>query len=160
MAAALRAGTAPLAACALALGGLAVWAGTGQAGSPARIGVARGQVLLPYGNAERTAAFFTVVNRGGTKDELLEVTSPVTRGPIALSRHRTTASGAPYKGVAESATVPAEGVLSMDPHGVDVTLPPGRGWRAGDVVPFTLHFARSGAVRATAVVITPGARIP
>ncbi|MGI5347439.1 copper chaperone PCu(A)C [Streptomyces sp. CA-250714] len=155
---ALRAGVAPVAACGIALGGLTAWAATGQAGSPARIDVPRGQVLLPYGNTTETAAFFDIENSGDAVDELVEVTSPDTSARIALSRHRTTRSGAPYKDSVASATVPARSELSMDPHSVDVTLSAGPEWRPGDVVRFTLHFKHSGAVRTTATVIPPSAR--
>lgn len=154
----LLAAIAPLAACSLALAGLTTWVGAGKAGSPARITVSAGRVFLPYGNSTETAAFFDLTNLGGSDDRLGKVTSPAARGQIALSRHRTTRSGAAYKADTPSVIVPAGGKLAMSPHGVDVSLHAGARWQAGDLVSFTLHFERSGTVRAIAVVIRPGGR--
>ncbi|MEU6589774.1 copper chaperone PCu(A)C [Streptomyces sp. NPDC046881] len=153
----LLAALAPVAACSLALGGLTTWTGAGKAGSPPRIAVSSGRVLLPYGDSTETAAFFTVSNLGGSDDRLVEVTSTGTRGGTSLSRHRTTGGGAAYKADVDAVTVPAGGELVMSPHGVDVTLR-GAGWRAGDLVTFTLHFEHSAPVRTLAVVTRPGDR--
>ncbi|MFF4560147.1 copper chaperone PCu(A)C [Streptomyces sp. NPDC001435] len=154
----LLAAIAPLAACGLALAGLTIWVGAGKAGSPARITVSAGRVFLPYGDSTETAAFFDLTNLGGVDDRLVRVTSPAARGEITLSRHRTTRSGAAYKADTASATVPAGGKLAMSPHGVDVSLRAGARWQTGDLVSFTLHFERSGTVRAVAVVVRPGGR--
>lgn len=153
---ALLVALAPVAASSVALGGLTAWVGAGEAGSPARIDVTAGRVFLPYGDNTETAAFFTLSNSGGANDRLVAVTSTAVGGEIALSGHRMTPSGAAYKDRVASATVPAGGELSMAPHGVDVTLRAGSGWRTGDIVPFTLHFERSGSIRTVAVVVRPG----
>ncbi|MEV6055092.1 copper chaperone PCu(A)C [Streptomyces sp. NPDC052107] len=151
----LLAALAPVAACSLALGGLTTWAGAGKAGSPARITVSNGRVLLPYGDSTDTAALFDIANVGGADDRLVNVTSTATHGRITLSGHRTLGVRAAYKADVTSAAVPAGGVLSMSPRGVDATLRAGAGWQAGDLVPFTLHFERSAPVVTTAVVIRP-----
>lgn len=155
---ALTAALAPVAACGLALGGLAAWAGAGKAGSPARITVSAGRVYLPYGNTTETAAFFDVSNVGGADDRLVKVTSVAAPGEIGLGRHRMAGETAAYKEGVDAVTVPAGGELSMSPHGVDVTLRAAAGWRAGDLVPFTLHFERSAPVETVAVVVRPGDR--
>lgn len=155
---ALLAAVAPVAACSLALGGLTTWVGTGRAGSPARITVSNARVLLPYGDSTETAAFFDIANAGGADDRLVKVTSSRTGGGITLSGHRGSGEGAASKADVDSAVVPAGRVLSMAPHGLDVSLRAGSGWRAGDLVPFILHFERSGAVEVLAVVTRPGAR--
>lgn len=152
----LLAALVPVAAGGLALGGLTAWAGAGQAGSPARITVSHGRVLLPYGDSTDTAALFDIANVGGADDRLVNVTSTATQGRITLSGHRMVDGRAAYKADVTSARVPAGGVLSMSPRGVDVTLRAGVGWRAGDLVPFTLHFERSAPVETFAVVIRPG----
>ncbi|MEU8589467.1 copper chaperone PCu(A)C [Streptomyces sp. NPDC048664] len=152
----LRAALAPVAAWILALAGLTAWVGAGEAGSPARITVSSARVFLTYGASTETAAFFDLRNRGGADDRLVGVTSPATRGGTELSRHRVSASGAGYKGEVPSVTVPAGGRLTMSPHGVDVTLRAGDGWRVGDRVPFTLHFERGAPVRTFASVVRPG----
>ncbi|MGW2650358.1 copper chaperone PCu(A)C [Streptomyces sp. NPDC001393] len=151
----LLAALAPVAACGVALGGLTTWAGTGKAGSPARISVTSGRVYLPYGDTTETAAFFDVSNLGGADDRLVKVTSSATGGEITLSRHRMTRGGAGPKAGVASATVPAGGELSMSPHGMDVTLRARAGWQAGDLVPFTLHFAHSAPIETVALVIRP-----
>ncbi|MFB0615024.1 copper chaperone PCu(A)C [Streptomyces sp. AGS-58] len=155
MADTLLAALSPVAACSLALGGLTTWVGAGKAGSPARITVSNGRVLLPYGDSTDTAALFDIANVGGADDRLVNVTSTVTHGRITLSGHRMLGGWAAYKADVTAAAVPAGGVLSMSPSGVDATLRAGAGWRAGDLVPFTLHFARSAPVETIAVVIRP-----
>lgn len=143
---ALLAALAPATACSLALGGLATWAAVGKAGSPARIAVSSGRVLLPYADGTETAAFFDIANIGGADDRLVKVTSSGTEGEIGLSRHRTTKSGAAYRSAVVSATVAAGSELAMSPHGLDVTVgvtPPARAEpRAGGRT-------RPGGVRAT-----------
>ncbi|WP_329546139.1 copper chaperone PCu(A)C [Streptomyces sp. NBC_01356] len=151
----LLAALAPVAVCSLALGGLTTWVGAGKAGSPARIVVSSGRVFLPYGDSTETAAFFDVSNPGGADDRLVEVTSSATGGEIAISRHSTAGSGAARKEAVSSAPIPAGGELSMSPHGLDVVLRARTGWRAGDLVPFTLHFEHSGAIETIAVVVRP-----
>ncbi|MGW1285638.1 copper chaperone PCu(A)C [Streptomyces sp. NPDC001118] len=152
----LLAALAPVAAFSLALAGLTTWVTAGQAGRPARIAVTSGRVLLPYGATTETAAFFTVTNSGGADDRLVRVTSSRTGGDIGLSRHRMSGRTAAYRDAVDSVSVPAGGAVAMSPRGPAVTLRARPGWRAGDLVPFTLHFAHSGAVRTLAVVVRPG----
>ncbi|KUL32097.1 copper chaperone PCu(A)C [Streptomyces regalis] len=151
----LIAALAPVAACSVALGGLTTWVTQGNAGSPARIAVTDGRVYLPFGDTRETAAFFRITNSGGADDRLLKVTSSVGGDPT-LSRHRMTGGRAAYGQTVDSAAVPAGDSLAMSPYGTDVTLRAQETWREGDAVPFTLHFARSGSIRALAVVVRPG----
>ncbi|MEU6708424.1 copper chaperone PCu(A)C [Streptomyces wuyuanensis] len=156
LAGALPAVLVPLAACSIALGGLTTWVGTGNAGSPARIDVVPGRVYLPFGDDRDTAAYFEIANPGGSPDRLTGATSPSARGEIALTRHRGTDAGAAYREAISSAAVPAGGAMSMSPHGVSLTLRPKTRWRAGDIVPMTLHFEHGGRIRTVAVVVGPG----
>ncbi|MFF4249818.1 copper chaperone PCu(A)C [Streptomyces sp. NPDC001663] len=151
----LLAALAPVTVCSIALGGLTTWTGAGKAGSPARIAVSNGRVLLPYGNNTDTAAFFDLTNLGGSDDRLVRVTSSATGGEIALSRHRMADGGTAYKAEVASTALPAGRELAMSPKGLDVTLRAESRWSAGDLVPFTLHFERSGAVKTIAVVVRP-----
>ncbi|GAA5016359.1 copper chaperone PCu(A)C [Streptomyces siamensis] len=151
----LLAALAPVVVCGIALAGLTTWAGAGNAGSPARIAVAKGRVFLPYGDSTETAAFFDVANTGGTGDRLVEVTSSAASGQITLSRHRMTGGGSATRAEVTSAAVPAGRGLSMSPSGLAVTLAAEGDWTEGDLVPFTLHFERGGAVRTSAVVVRP-----
>jgi len=143
----LFAAVAPVAVCGLALAGLTAWAGAGKAGGPPRITVSNSRVYVP--NGADTAAFFDVANLGDADDRLVQVTSSATTGEITLGRHRTGG----YRADVASVVVAAGRELSMSPDGLDVTFRAKAGWRAGDLVPFTLHFAHSGAVRTIAVVV-------
>ncbi|MFJ8468119.1 copper chaperone PCu(A)C [Streptomyces swartbergensis] len=145
---------APVAACAVALGGLTTWVSTGKAGSPPRITVTSGRVFLPYGSDRDTAAFFEIANSGDADDRPVKATSPAG-SEIALSRHRATQGGAAYRADARTASIPAGGSLSMSPHGLDVTARAKAGWQDGDLVRFTLHFQHSGRIEAIAVVVRP-----
>ncbi|MEU9635828.1 copper chaperone PCu(A)C [Streptomyces tendae] len=147
---------APVCACVLALGGLAVWTATGNAGAPARIGVTDARLFLPSRGVPETAAFFRITNVGGSQDRLVRVTSSDVTEGISLSSHRMTAGGAAYRRPTESLPVPAGGTLDMSPHSSDVTVPAAAGWETGDLVPFTLHFEHSGRMKVLAVVVRPG----
>jgi hypothetical protein len=151
----LLAALAPVAVCSIALGGLTTWVGAGKAGSPARVTVSVGRVFLPYGDTKETAAFFDITNSGGADDRLLGVTSSATSGEIALSRHRMIGSGAASKADVDSVPVPAGTEMSMSPNGLDVILRAKADWQPGDLVPFTLHFERSGVVKTLAAVVQP-----
>ncbi|MFD7370194.1 copper chaperone PCu(A)C [Streptomyces mirabilis] len=152
----LLAALAPVAVCGLALGGLSTWTAYGNAGSPARIAVTGGRVYLPYGDAPDTAAFFRITNNGGSADRLLKVTSRAVDGVGTLSRHRMTGTRSASAQTVASVAVPAGGTLAMSPYGLDVTVPAKAGRQAGDLVSFTLHFERGGAVKTLAVVVRPG----
>ncbi|MFJ3673491.1 copper chaperone PCu(A)C [Streptomyces sp. NPDC090106] len=152
---ALLAAFVPVAAFSLALGGLTTWVTAGKAGSPARVAVSSGQILLPYGDSNQTAAFFTITNAGGADDRLVSVTSSGVGGEIYLSQHRMVGSTAAYRESVASITVRAGGKLSMSPQGLDLIVPPKEGWEAGDLVSFTFHFERSGPVKTLAAVALP-----
>ncbi|WP_079189145.1 copper chaperone PCu(A)C [Streptomyces kebangsaanensis] len=55
----------------------------------------------------------------------------------------------------DSVTIRAGATLAMSPQGLDVMVT-AREWRAGDLVPFELHFRHSGRVETLAVVVRPG----
>ncbi|MFI6685720.1 copper chaperone PCu(A)C [Streptomyces sp. NPDC050485] len=146
----------PVAACAVALGGLTAWTGAGLARTQARIEVSDGRVFLPSGQARETAVFFRISNTGGSADRLTNVTSPVT-GAGMLARELRTADGrAGSMAVLDSVTLPAGAALDMAPGGTDVMVQGDARWRAGDRVPFVLHFERGVSVAVEAVVIRPG----
>ncbi|MGY5100497.1 copper chaperone PCu(A)C [Streptomyces sp. 900105245] len=147
----------PVAAAGLALAGLTAWVGAGYAGSPARIRVTEGRVLLPTGASPETAAFFRITNGGGSTDRLLGVTSPAVHGGVTLARHRMGAGATAYRDSIDAVEIPAGRTVAMSPHSVDLTVPvPAGAWRAGDRLSFTLTFRRGGRVRIPAVVVRPG----
>lgn len=147
----------PVAASSLALAGLTTWVGTGNAGTPPRISVTEGRVLLPTAGSGVTAAFFRITNEGDAADRLVGVTSPDAPGGVSLARHHMGSSATAYRAPIDSIEIRAGQDLAMSPYGVDltVTAPAGK-WRAGDLVPFTLTFSRSGRVELPAVVARPG----
>ncbi|MFI5859649.1 copper chaperone PCu(A)C [Streptomyces parvulus] len=147
---------APVAACAVALGGLTAWTSLGNAGTPPDLDVTRARVFLPTGDTPDTAAFFRVTNQGDSADELTAVTSPAIGDGIALSRHRMTPEGAAYRDVADRIQVPARGTLDMTAMSSDVTVPADPDWHLGDRISFDLHFTHSGTVRVRAEVVRPG----
>ena len=61
--------------------------------------------------------------------------------------------------VLDSVTLPAGAALDMAPGGTDVMVRGDARWRAGDRVPFVLHFERGGSITVEAVVIRPGTRL-
>ncbi|MFJ4833793.1 copper chaperone PCu(A)C [Streptomyces sp. NPDC088747] len=147
----------PVAACSVALAGLTTWVGTGRAGSPARISVTGGRVLLPSAGVPQTAAFFDISNAGGSADTLVRVTARGVSGDVTLSQHRMRQGNTAYGATIDSVSVAAGDGLAMSPSGVDLTVPVrSGGWRSGDLVSFTLEFRRSGPVKALAVVVKPG----
>ncbi|MBL1096629.1 copper chaperone PCu(A)C [Streptomyces coffeae] len=151
----LRAALAPVVACVLTLAGLVAWTAAGAAGSPAEVEVTRARVLLPS-NPEATAAFFDLRNTGGAADELLRVTTP--SADRAMLSRRVVRRGAGSMRMVSSARIAAHGTLRMSAEELDVMLRPApRRLRAGDRVPFVLHFRGSGRVRVEAVAVRPGA---
>ena len=147
---------APVAGCALALGGLSTWTVHGNAGSPASIAVTGGRVFLPTGDTPETAAFFRITNSGGSGDRLLKVTSAQVDGAPSLSSHRMTGASSATGRTVASVRVPAGDSIAMSPNSVDVIVPANADWQIGDLLTFTLHFERSGAVSSSAVVDRPG----
>ncbi|MEV6029260.1 copper chaperone PCu(A)C [Streptomyces sp. NPDC052036] len=147
----------PVAACSVALAGLTAWTGTGRAGSPARVSVTSGRVLLPSAGVPETAAFFRIANEGGSADRLIRVTSPDAPGGITLAQHRMNEGNGAYRTGIDSVAIPAGDSLGMSPQGVDLTVAVAAGkWSSGDLVPFTLEFRRSGRGKVLAVVVRPG----
>ncbi|MFY1679252.1 MULTISPECIES: copper chaperone PCu(A)C [unclassified Streptomyces] len=147
----------PVAACAVGLAGLTAWVTAGLAGTPASVSVDAGKVLMPSGGVPETAAFFRIVNEGGSADTLVGVTAAEAPGAVRLHQHRMTPGNAAYRSPIDSVSVSGGETLVMSPSGVDLTVPvpPGE-WRPGDRVPFTLEFSRSGRVEAVATVVRPG----
>ncbi|WP_217554371.1 copper chaperone PCu(A)C [Streptomyces sp. GbtcB6] len=152
----LLAALAPVAMCIIALAGLSMWTVHGNAGSPARITVAEGRVYLPSAGVAETAAFFRITNSGGSADRLVKVASAEVDGAITLSRHRMTDNRSAYARAVGSVAVAAGESLAMSPDGLDAIVPAKATWQPGDLVPFTLYFEHSGAVRTLAVVVSPG----
>ncbi|MDT6983483.1 copper chaperone PCu(A)C [Streptomyces lusitanus] len=147
----------PFAACSVTLAGLTTWVGAGRAGSPARVDVVHGLVLLPSAGVPETAAFFDIVNEGGSADTLLRVTARGVAGEVSLSEHRMGRGNSAYRSEIDSVSVAAGESLVMTPQGVDLTVPvPMVPWQVGDAVTFTFEFRRSGPVEVRAVVVRPG----
>ncbi|MGW3436068.1 copper chaperone PCu(A)C [Streptomyces bacillaris] len=133
-----------------AVGALSAWTAAGYAGSPARIEVREGRVLLPVVPGRTTNAYFRIVNTGGSPDRLLSVTARSGRDP-GLTVHRMTTSNGAYRERSGPVDIPAYGEVEMSPHGSAVTLGADPAWQPGERVTFTLDFRRAGEVTVDAV---------
>ncbi|MFD3550001.1 copper chaperone PCu(A)C [Streptomyces sp. NPDC058655] len=148
---------APVIASMTALVGLTAWTTAGAAGSPPRIEVGVGRVLLPSADEGSTPVYFRIVNAGGADDQLLSVTSPAVRAAVLRRHGSDRGAGAASAGTPiASAGVPAGRGLAMTPNTVDVAVTATGRWQVGDALPFVLHFRTSGPVRAVAFVVPPG----
>ncbi|MFI1971949.1 hypothetical protein BLA24_02250 [Streptomyces cinnamoneus] len=150
-----RAALVPLAAGAVALGGLTAWTASGAAGRPAAVTVEDASVLVPFG-IDDTAAMVRLRNTGDADDELVGVDVPSAGGAM-LSR-TVVRNGAGSMRMVASATVPAHGTLEMSPHGLDIMVYRPPKVRVGDRLPFVLRFRKSGTVRGEALVVRAGSR--
>ncbi|MFH8405856.1 copper chaperone PCu(A)C [Streptomyces sp. NPDC018019] len=156
--AALLSAVPPVLAGALTIGCLTVWTVSGNAGTPARLRVTEGRILVPS-NTEATAAFFTIGNTGTTADELTGVTGPAGHRAM-VGRDVEVAEGAHRMEMAGAVTVPARGEVRMAPTDLDIMVSPPPRLTPGDRVTFTLHFRDSGPVTAEAVAVRPGRLTP
>jgi periplasmic copper chaperone A len=124
---------------------LAAWMSSGSPGGP-RLRVVGAYVPEPA-SPDVAAAYFTVVNEGGTGDVLTGVASDVAAETMM---HRSTGQVMATVG---SVPVPAHGRMAFRPGGYHVMLErPGRGLRTGDHVTLTLRFRRSAAITVQAPV--------
>ncbi len=145
----------PVVACMTMLVGLTAWTKAGAAGSPARIDVGVGRVLLPAAGKERTTAFFRIANTGEADDQLVAVTSPVA-DEITLNRHERVGEEDETTRTVSSANIPAGDFVVMTSATLDLGVTVRTRRRVGDAMPFVLHFRRSGPVDAVAFVVRPG----
>ncbi|GHC43143.1 copper chaperone PCu(A)C [Streptomyces cinnamoneus] len=148
-----RAALVPVAACAVALGGLTAWTASGAAGRPAGVTVEDARVLVPFG-IESTAAMVRLRNTGDEDDELVGVDVPSAGGAM-LSR-TVVKNGAGTMRMVASVPVPARGTLEMSPHGLDIMVYRPPAVRVGERLPLVLRFRKSGTVRAEATVVRAG----
>ncbi|MDH6545439.1 copper chaperone PCu(A)C [Streptomyces sp. SPB4] len=150
----------PVIACLAVLCGLTAWTATGAAGTPPRVVVDDGRVLLPAAGAEDTSAFFRITNLGGADDELVAVTSPAADRAVPVRDRSGTGSGDGATETPGPVRVPAGGAVDMTPLGtgamVKVRVKAGQRWQAGQVVPFVLHFRHGKPVGTIAIAIRPG----
>jgi copper(I)-binding protein len=154
LAAGARAALVPVAASALALGGLTAWTAAGAAGQPSRVEITDARVVMSDGDSFTTAAF-RIRNNGDADDELLSVSSPDVDG-ARLVRVRAGDGGSSTMTNLATAVVPARTTLAMSPYGVDVLIDPRAALSAGQKMRFVLRFREQGPVEATAVVARPG----
>ncbi|MES4903564.1 MULTISPECIES: copper chaperone PCu(A)C [unclassified Streptomyces] len=149
-----RAAAVPLLACLLTLATLVAWTTAGAAGAPAVLSVRDARVFVPQ-NPEATAAFFTVVNTGGSDDRLIGVTAPAGARAM-LSRRVVTGEGMHGMEMVPAVSVPAGGALRMTANTVDVMIKPPPRIAPGDRLTFTLHFRDSPPVTTRALAVRPG----
>lgn len=134
------------------VGCTAVPAGDTPAGAASRI-----VVTDPWARAAVTgnsAAYMLIRNNGSAADRLVRAESDVA---AAVELHETKMEGgmmkmAPVDGIA----VPAGGQVELKPGGLHIMLIGlKRELKAGESVPFKLHFEKAGVVEVTAQVRPP-----
>lgn len=124
---------------------LAAWMSAGTPGAP-HLRVVGAYVPEPP-SPDVAAAYFTVINTGGSADELTGVTSDVSAETMT---HRSTGQ---TMEMVRSVPIPAHGRLAFRPGGYHVMLErPERRLRRGDHVTLTLRFRRSAAITVHAPV--------
>ncbi|MFC9878385.1 copper chaperone PCu(A)C [Streptomyces libani] len=150
----LSAVAVPLLTCLVTLNALALWTVTGNAGTPAKLSVPEGRVLIA-GGSEATAAFFTIRNTGGADDVLTGVTGPAGHRTM-LSRNVDIGNNARSMAMVRTVTVPAGAALTMMPDTLDVMVSPPPRLAPGDRLTFTLHFRHSPPQTVRARAVRPG----
>jgi copper(I)-binding protein len=148
-------------ACAIVLTGLlSGWVGAGGAGTLTRV---RLQVTLaavpmrgftPQASAAAGAAtsYLTIRNLTATPDELIAVSSPISRHVVLTQRAGPTAARIRVAAL----TIPAHGTLMLSPIGSDVVLQDPVPFETLATVPLTLTFRNSGSITIDAPVTPPG----
>ncbi|MET7450402.1 copper chaperone PCu(A)C [Streptomyces sp. NPDC005574] len=132
-----------LALAAVAVAGTLALAGCGSDGSSAALSVVSAYMPQPVSDS-MAAGFLTIVNDGGTKDELTSVTSAEAG---AVTVHRTV--GGAMEQV-DRLTVPAHGQLVFKSGGNHLMFEKlKRQPKQGQTVSVELHFATSDPVRVT-----------
>lgn len=144
----------PLLTCLATLGALTAWTAAGRAGTPARVAVTDGRVLVPSG-PEATAAFVTVRNTGGADDVLTGVTGPDGHRAM-LGRSVDIGHNARSMAMVPTAAVPAGGTLRMTPTTLDIMISPPPRLTPGDRLTLTLHFRDSPPRTVWVTAVRPG----
>lgn len=103
------------------------------------------------GNARTAAVYFTAINRGGESDRITSASSPASD---RAEMHTTIHDGDIMRmRRVISVDVPAGGRAEFKPNGFHVMLTGLKGpLKAGDTVPLTLHFDRTGDRTVTVTV--------
>ncbi|MFI8520114.1 copper chaperone PCu(A)C [Streptomyces sp. NPDC085481] len=156
---AVRTGAVALLVGVAGVSGLSAWALAGHAGSPARIEVREGRLLLPAVPGSPTNAYFAVVNTGGAPDRLVAatvLTATTATSAAEITQHRMNEVNGAYREDGGALTVPARTAVAMSPFGPALTVRASPLWRPGDRVTFVLDFERTGRVTVDAVVTPLG----
>jgi hypothetical protein len=131
----------PLAVPAAVLAGALALAACGSDDSDPATGITVGAAYMPQPVSDMAAGFLTIVNKGGTKDELTSVTSDVA-GSITVHE---TVGGAMQE--VKRLTVPAHGQLEFKSGGNHLMFEKlKRRLKQGQTVPVELHFVHSDPV--------------
>jgi copper(I)-binding protein len=147
--------------CAIVLTGLlSGWVAAGGAGTLTRV---RLQVTLaavpmrgftPQASAAAGPAtsYLTIRNLSATPDDLVAVSSPISRRVVLTRRAGPTAPRIRVDALA----IPADGTLTLSPLGDDVVLQDPEPFENLPTVPLTLTFRNAGSITIDAPVTAPG----
>lgn len=129
---------------------------TGMAGGESAGAMAtpqHGAAMEPMGGT--SAAYMTLVNRGGTADRLLAASSDIAAA-VELHESKLVDGVMQMAPVAGGIEVPANGQAELKPGGLHVMfIGLKRDLQAGETVQLTLTFERAGAVTVDAPVRMP-----
>ncbi|WP_371573521.1 copper chaperone PCu(A)C [Streptomyces sp. NBC_01314] len=147
----LRAVAAPLGASCGALALLVAYTASGAAGeAPPRITVVDARIIAAPAGSDSTAAYFEVRNAGPSKDTLLYADSPELG--VSMLRRTVRRTGTGRTDPVWAVDVPAGGTVRMAPGGLGVVILDPPELKAGQTLPYTLWFRRSGGVVVRATV--------
>jgi len=147
----LRSASAPLGASCGALLLLTAYTATGAAGdAPPRIVVDSARVVAVPAGSDSTAAYFEFRNAGSSQDTLLYADS--TELGISVLRRTVRRTGPRRTDPVWAVDVPAGGSVRMAPGGLGVVILDPPELRAGQTLPYTLWFRKTGRVVVRATV--------
>ena len=105
------------------------------------------------------AVYLTIENRGGGGDRLVSVSTP--RASMAMLHGSSSSGGIMAMRMVTGIDLPAGATVSLAPLGSHVMLDGvARPLRAGEMIPLTLSFAKSGQRAVTAKVLAAGSAGP
>lgn len=129
--------------------------GAAEASDGGGIAIADATVDRPV-NPDLTAVRLRVVNDGATADELVGVSSDVSRSSM-VHRSGTDAEGRSTMDMVANLEIPARSTVTFEPGGLHIMLDGlERELELGDQVEVTLIFRDAGSIATTAKVVEPG----
>ena len=152
-----RAAAVPVLAAALLLGLLCAWVTSGGLGTVARVRLQiTGAVVPAPATADATSAYLTIRNTGAEPDELLSVSTAVSRQTMLSDNRAAPGAAAGTMVRVPGIAVPAHGSVTLGPYTEDIMLTQPSKLTVGQTVTLVLDFRVLGQVTVQAKVVPPG----